>query len=205
MAELSLTGIIVLVITGVVIAVCYVQLPAAVVLDGLSHSLLVQQCSSPALTRASCSQVSATATATVAASLRLADLTATTLMLANITSHYTLYRYKLALELRPQWEKGYFWLGQYMDFLFRSRVEELHRLRQQQQHRHDESSSSGSSGSGSSRSKQQSSKSKHSAAAAAAAAIASTQGWHDDDLAHRYALETMDSYARGLRVSALYC
>jgi Mg-chelatase subunit ChlI len=90
-----------------------------------------------------------------------------------------------------------------MDFLFRSRVEELHRVRQQQQHRHDESSSSGSSSS-SSRSKQQSSKSKQSAAAAAAAAAAATQGWHDDDLAHRYALETMDSYARGLRVSIIY-
>ncbi|CAB1117116.1 unnamed protein product [Ectocarpus sp. CCAP 1310/34] len=30
-------------------------------------------------------------------------------------------RYKLALQLRPGWEKGYFCLGQYVDFLFKSR------------------------------------------------------------------------------------
>lgn len=32
-------------------------------------------------------------------------------------------RYKLALQLRPGWEKGYFCLGQYVDFLFKSRCD----------------------------------------------------------------------------------
>ncbi|CAM9291538.1 unnamed protein product [Discosporangium mesarthrocarpum] len=98
-------------------------------------------------------------------------------------------RYKLALELRPGWEKGYFCLGQYMDLLFKSRIEEL-------ASRGGAASSTRGVVGRSSKRKGKNMEQGHQGY--------NLKGWETDEMAHRLAIETMENYAQSLKHGAKY-
>ncbi|CAN0034347.1 unnamed protein product, partial [Phaeothamnion confervicola] len=102
-------------------------------------------------------------------------------------------RFRLAIELQPTREKSFFNLGQYMDLLFRLRLQELERQRQRLSKSDRRKDAAGGAVAAAA-----------AAVAGAATAAAAVYGWEDDEPAHRYVLDALSNYTRGLRHGSKY-